>query len=322
MPDTFVSAGEAATAALKTIIDPHHWWREALEGRFGPIHEGEPQTGFYKTRYKAQPWEPVAIWRDGATGEWCALRSGKEVDAAHLWTYACKNPISYELYQAVAARGEPWPEDILSRSDDPEVPAADRFVTLSHNAPPEGYESLKADVEELKREAERQIKAGEVSSQEDADRLSNLATRLGEFEKQADDLRKKEKKPHDDAGKAVQVKWLPVVEDAKVAKERLKAHVSRWLNAELERKRQKAAADIAAGADPIALDIKVKAGTRGKTVALRTVKTAKLTDYRKTLDHFAEHPEVKDLVQRLANAAARSGIAVPGAEIITEQKAA
>ena len=86
--------------------DQWQHWRNALVGNVGPIHENEPQSGFYRVKN-----DPVAIWRDG--DDLFAERAGRPVaDVCALWTYAAKWPISCELYEAVAERGEPWPDAI------------------------------------------------------------------------------------------------------------------------------------------------------------------------------------------------------------------
>ncbi len=82
-----------------------HWWQEALAGRFGPIHDSDPQQGYYRTRFKDKPWEPVAIWNED--GKWHAMRGERTVDAAEIWTWCCRNPISYEAYQK-AIDGAGW----------------------------------------------------------------------------------------------------------------------------------------------------------------------------------------------------------------------
>src|SRR5690606_829584 len=96
------------------------WWQAALEGNFGPMHEGEPQQGYYRTRFKGGQWEAVALWR-GANGEWNAMRGDRMVDPADTWNFCRTHPVSYEAYQR-AIEGAGW-------DDEPPAPA------IGHNLP-------------------------------------------------------------------------------------------------------------------------------------------------------------------------------------------
>src|SRR6476659_3343138 len=100
------------------LVDSAHdaslaFWSNALAGDVGPVHENLPQPGYYRMRDgKRGPWVPVAIWQEN--GALRALRAGREADAQELWTWCCQHPVPYEVYVAVAERGEPWPEDVPS----------------------------------------------------------------------------------------------------------------------------------------------------------------------------------------------------------------
>lgn len=60
----------------------------------------------------------------------------------------------------------------------------------------------------------------------------------------------------------------------------------------------------------------------GRTVSLRTVKTAQIENLNLVYRHFSAHPDVRDVLQRLATAAIRSGEEVPGATKHEDQVAA
>jgi hypothetical protein len=64
----------------------------------------------------------------------------------------------------------------------------------------------------------------------------------------------------------------------------------------------------------------VRAGT-GKRVSSRKVKSARIDNYAKALEHFAEHEDVKALVQKLADKLAAANMPVPGCTILTNGKA-
>jgi hypothetical protein len=93
--------------------DPYDWWREALQGRFGPIHEGDPRPGFYLRKLfggKGAPLSPVAIWRNG-NGELTAMQMiivrPTEVNPNDVWTWAAGWPIPEELYRTIER--QTWP---------------------------------------------------------------------------------------------------------------------------------------------------------------------------------------------------------------------
>ena len=84
------------------------WWQGALEGNFGPMHEGQPEQGYYRTRFKGGQWEPVALWFEN--GEWHAMRGERMVDPADTWNFCRTHPVSYEAYQK-AIEGAGWDDD-------------------------------------------------------------------------------------------------------------------------------------------------------------------------------------------------------------------
>lgn len=101
-----------------------HWWQEACAGRLGPMHEGQPEQGYYRTRFKDGQWEPVALWFEG--GEWKAMRGERMVEPGDAWNFCRTHPISYEAYQK-AIDGAGW-------DDEPPAPA------MGHNLPTDPFE--------------------------------------------------------------------------------------------------------------------------------------------------------------------------------------
>jgi hypothetical protein len=96
------------------MSDTFAYWRNALVGSFGAIHENDPQPGYYRTKAGRDGRAlPVAIWRE-TDGRVSAIRDGLPVDPSTIWTWCCLNPVTYETYVAVAERGEAWPEDVPS----------------------------------------------------------------------------------------------------------------------------------------------------------------------------------------------------------------
>lgn len=325
------------------------WWQEALEGRFGPIHEGHPQQGFYRVRDgKKGPFLPVVIWNE--EGRWIALRSGKEVRADDIWTWCCRNPITEEAYYA-ALDGRGW-------ADEPSTPS------MGHNLPDDPHEALRLEYEAEKETAADLLKE-KVKTQDHANKIAVLSKRITAIVKKATDLHKVEKQPHLDAGRAVDDKWRELKEGPSDLSKRLKRHMDEFLleQQRLERERQEVArreeerlrreademARKAAEADhqsegerQAAIDrarqleqeaaAKAKeaearnasAGRTGAKVALRTFVSARVTDYEAAAIALLKmnHADLKACIDQLANRAVKAGVEVAGVERVEEQRAA
>lgn len=309
------------------MTDQYDFWRRRLAGEIVPIHDGEPQAGFYRLTNRNGEHHPVAYWF-GQDGTLRCRIGGKDVArqiADERWPWASKNPITHETYQAVIAGGL-WP-------DQHEAVARDRVN--SANAPDENsFEALKDRIEDLAREAEKMVQAGAAPDQSAADRASDLANRLAELHKQADTARAAEKKPHDDAVKAVQAKWLPLLGTAEVYK-RIKALViTPFLRDEDAKRRateeaaRKAAEEAAAAGQEIPEAPQVsraapKAGSGGRrSVALRTVRVVTIADRAEVLRYFGHTQAVTDVLQKLAEKAIAAGVNVPGVTVSEEKVAA
>jgi hypothetical protein len=329
------------------------WWQAALAGNFGPIHDSDPQQGYYRTRFKDKPWEPVAIWFED---EWHAMRGERVVNAAEIWTWCCRNPISYEAYTK-AIDGAGW-------DDEPEAPA------IGHNLPDDPFEALQVEFAAEKEQAEAFLKTP-IKKQADADRAAVWSKRLSTIAKKATDLHKVEKQPHLDAGRNVDNKWRELKEDPDALSKKLKRHLDAFLQEQqrIELDRQAAAraeadriqreadavrvaaeqasakndnesnagaiaernnaiaeaqrlADQAAQAERDAQARNASAGRTGAKVSLRTFTYAEITDFDALLMALKDRPEIREVVETLANRAARSGVELAGMAIKSEQRAA
>ena len=56
-------------------------------------------------------------------------------------------------------------------------------------------------------------------------------------------------------------------------------------------------------------------GSSGKAMGLTMLKRAKIVDRKLLLAHFAEHPDISEVLQKLANASVKMKITPPGCEI-------
>lgn len=332
------------------------WWQAALEGNFGPMHEGQPEQGYYRTRFKGGQWEPVALWHEN--GAWHAMRGERMVDAADAWNFCRTHPVSYEAYQK-AIEGAGW-------DDEPPAPA------IGHNLPSDPFEALTLEYQSEKEQAEAFMKTP-ITTQDQADKAAIWSKRLATIAKKATDLHKVEKQPSLDEGRRVDDKWRGLKEDPADMSKKLKRHMDAYLQEQqrLEQERQRKAreeadriareadeariaaeraaakkiadgmsdaaaiaehsnrvaeadrlAQQAAEAEREAQARNASAGRTGARVALRTFTYAEITDFDALLMALKDRPEIRELVDTLANRAARSGVELAGMAIRSEQRAA
>lgn len=344
-------------AVASQVVDRWSWWQAALAGNIGPIHDGDPQQGYYRVRRKGEPWEPVAIWQDETTGAWLAYRGGREADAGAIWTWACRNPISHDAYEKAMAGG--------GFDDEPA-----RAPGIGHNAAEaDPFDALRVEYLGEKELAEEFMKQP-VTTQAQADKVAIWSKRLTAIKSKAEGLHKVEKQPHLDAGRAVDDKWRELKTDPDDLAKLLKAHIKPFLQeqirAEEERQRkareeadrirreadeqriaaEKAMAEkLAAGmsdamaikehndrmaeaerlaraADAEAEARKVNAGRTGARVSMRTVKVGVVTDYAKAAAALVamKHKDLLAEIDRLAQRAATAGMPFDGMEVREEEK--
>lgn len=82
---------------------------------------------------------------------------------------------------------------------------------MGDNRPPTPFEAISDKIQELYREAEMWLDGEPISTQGQADDLSNLKNMIREAEKEAEALRKEEVKPFDEGKKAVQDRYNPLI---------------------------------------------------------------------------------------------------------------
>lgn len=220
-------------------------------------------------------------------------------------------------------------------------------MTLHHNNPPASV-AFAMHIEELFATADS-ITTIENDEQEAA--VDELLADIRKARKDADAMRAAEKKPHLDAGKAVDEEWKPSLSRADIAADALKARLTPYRTAK-QRAKDEAAAKLRAEADARlkaaqeALrsddlearyqgEVELKSAGKLASVAnriereatgLRTYWQATITDRREALRHYlTEQPEAfAALIQELADKDARSPAtrrAIPGVTF-TEQKRA
>lgn len=232
------------------------------------------------------------------------------------------------------------------------VTGNDRIVD-GGNAPPP-YEAHKLNIEDLRESALPFLDGKEVTTPDEAEAVDTLIKMARSARDEADKQRAAEKKPHDDAAKAVQAQWKPLVDGAQRILDVCLEKIASWRKAEAERKEAEAArlraeaeaerqAEVeatraAAGdleareqADQVAVSAqqaeKVAARAEkaaGKGNGLRTVRSLKVTDTRALAGwlwtHRREEAEAAhaEIAQRIFRA---NGPPMAGTEIETSQKA-
>lgn len=328
------------------------WWAKALElgrGREltreqmqGLAITTEPQAGFYRKRNKDGQDTPVAIWMDERG--LVAVAGDDPVIPADIWTWVCRWPVAERTWRDVAENGKPWPDDA------PTPPK-------THNLPSDPHEALTVEFAGEKEMAEAFLKTP-ITTQEQADQAAVWSKRIAAIAKKATDLHKVEKQPALDAGRAVDDKWRALKDEPDALSKRLKRHLDDFLREQqrLEIERQRAAREEAdrirreadeaaraaapddeaakANADRLQQEAadaareaearNASAGRTGAKVALRTFVSGRVTDYHKAAKALldANHRELMDTIDQLANRAARAGVPLDGVERVEEQRAA
>lgn len=333
-------------------IDQFANWRKRLKGETVPTHDGEPDPGFYRNRNI-----PVAYWYDNfgsAHPVLCCHIDGKTANNGRpmqVWPFASKEPVTKAAYDEYLKTGT-WPDQhpavTLSNNaplDDNSIEGLTAQINMLAN---------EADMLMGKGAAKTQTEADHAADV--AIRLGELwgrADSLRKIEKQphydkAVAVENKWRPLLDVASiysriKAIVCKPFIDAENARRQKAQDDA-----IAAAAERARQQREADDAARiaaetttdhvegspADaaapmpaaaytppppaPIPAFKPASAGTRGRKVSSRSKKVARITDYAKALDAFKDHPNIKDEVQRLANAQAKLGMPTAGCEIVDE----
>ncbi|GHC61411.1 hypothetical protein [Limoniibacter endophyticus] len=231
-------------------------------------------------------------------------------------------------------------------------------ATIGHNGAPPEFEVFQK-IDDLYEEAKNWADGEPITSEEMHDAVTKLYDGIHEAGKEADELRKAEKKPWDDKVAAVQDKFNPYVQPKKGKVDRAKAALgdilAKW-RAEVQRKKAEEARKAREEADRIAAEAQAairassgnleerekaeellaeakkverfarrqdKAATTG--TGLRTVWIAELKDANAALDWAYERaPErFEQLVQQIADEAVRAGLrTVPGFAVVEEKRAA
>jgi hypothetical protein len=312
-------------------MSDYTYWQNALAGTFGPVHDSDPQFGFYRKRTgKSAGYEPVAIFENA--GVITALVNGKPADAEEIWTFVCQYPIP-EAWYRLKMDGQPWPDEDLAVTE-----------SLAHDT--RNSVDVSED-EKIKDQIDTAMKGIEdyavINDDETATKAQAKRSRLLDLSGEADKKREAAKAPHLEAGRKVDALWNPMVKMAKEAADKIRAamsaHELRKRNAEIAAQKKadedKIAADKlaaknakkglpapapapAAPSPPIEVPKAQIRGGYGRAAAVILIKKATVVDQDKAYMAMRTHPELVALIALLAQRAAKAGIPVDGVTVQEE----
>jgi hypothetical protein len=208
--------------------DLYEFWRNALAGNTGPIHESEAECGFYRKRIsKGGPFTGVAIFpgQDGNLIAMIGRNPPTVTDALELWTWVVRYPVTEEFYRAWEKTGL-WPD-------------SDSGVMESLEP---GEASTEPGAEELREQIESASKNATayktINDDETAAKAQGARSRLLELSGKADKRREELKNPHLVAGRAVDAKWNPLVKAAAAAADAIRTAIRDHENRKLAKQRE------------------------------------------------------------------------------------
>jgi hypothetical protein len=307
----------------------YEFWQASLGGSTPPMHEGDPQPGFYRKRVsRGGAFVPVAIWVQD--GRLVALVDGVAADAADIWTYVCDKPVTEEAYRERVATGR-W------QDEDAHIAASLAPPAPGHNNPPQDEaEILKGQIEAASAGA---TEYAEIQDDATASKAQSLRSRLLELSGTADKKREAEKKPHLEAGKTIDAKWQPLVKAAKTAADAIRTALSdhetrKARAAEAERradeearrkalaeqlaKHPEAPADFVAPAplaSPAPAPVTSIKGAYGRAAPVMAVKVATVVDQDAAYGALKTQPELIEVIAKLAQKSVDAGFDIPGVTV-------
>jgi len=319
------------------MTDQFQWWRNALQGVRGDIHEGEPKAGYYRNRCKGEQAQAVVYWHDSHDNALRCKVDGKDVPeqrALEIWPFASKEPVQYEAYKAKQDTGN-WPD----------MDASIQPNGKGHNNPPEETEA-----ESIKRQIDAAA-AGigqydKIVDEETKAKAQSLRSRLLELAGQAKKTHKKIKDPLWEQVKEIDNTYLPLAKEAEAFAKQVRDAMDAYDTAELrkaqeserkireERERiEREAAEATRKAEeegkptPVftpppmpepapAFQPTVTKGAYGRAASNKIVKTVtEITDWNELFGFLKTHVELKELMLKLAQRAVDKNFDVPGVKI-------
>jgi len=218
---------------------------------------------------------------------------------------------------------------------------------IGHNMAPAPIipDTIRAKVQDFTDGAGAWLDLKELTSNEQAEKATDFVNGARAVWKAVDEARKAAKKPHDDAGKAVQEAFKPLLTKLELAAKKVGELQTAWLRAERDRaealrRQQEAEADraaeeaarrareaearndidgmVEAEAAALRAEKDAKAASKpvaawagsatgaGRTVSLRTTWFAEVVNINHAFVAYRDRPEVRELLERLATADVRA----------------
>lgn len=275
----------------------------------------------------------VSILPDAQKRRWVRIGDGKafrlktpEEEGKFCYdelSYFSRKVVSYEAY-IFWMEHKRWPPEKVADAIEASAAPAD------HNGPPEtiAWEALN-ELAVQAREWHQSLGEAGITTQADADKAGDFASRFAEMEADANRLREEGRKPHLEAADAVQKVWKPIVDNAADVKRWVKGLVAAFIKAENARKLKEAAEAAERGEAVKMGDLKgAKAGTRGRAISARTRAEYRCDDYAAVFAHYRDDPRFRDspavasILGKMAKDDLEDGKTVPGARLETVQTVA
>lgn len=248
--------------------------------------------------------------------------------------------------------GDATPEQIARAQEGASAPEPVKGITAYDK---DTHAALEAHVQVFCDAAGKWLDIKTVSNAEQSERLTDFVTGARDLYKMVEDSRKAAKKPWDDLGAQVQKAYAPLSSKVKIIAEKMKAMQADWLkreNARIAEERREAeakaraereaaekAAREAAERNDISGQVeaeealkkaekaqkqaakpaKARTGSAtggGRAMSLRKQKFARVINKRACFAFFQNHPDVEEVLTRLATAAVRSGELTKDTEVM------
>lgn len=320
------------------------WWLNALKGIRGPIHDGEPQSGFYRQREQGRdrrtegPYQAVAYWKDGATGEQRCHVNGRSPTlqrALEMWPYVSRNPISAEAYWHFMDHGK-WLDG------DDHAAAVAKGPQIDPATDPAG--SLAAEI--------AAAKAGlaaykTIESDEQSAKAQTLRSALTALKGKAEKAYEAANRPLLDEQQRLRKVWFALRDDASAGADALRKAMGAWedikrenarraaletarLQAEAQKESKWKGAEpgsIAPVEPPIVKPVvpntpppatKIK-GASGRAASVQLKKVVTAIDIDKAFAQFRDEPELYAFLLDLSQKVVNAGFVAIGATV--EEKA-
>ena len=345
-----VAARRAAIAALKINFSQPQPEDEGYYRK--PIGQKDPRgngatiiTGWIPVAYFL--YDGVLTGNIGFGADQRNMTDNEIVDE-ELWSYVVSNPISYEMYQAVAENGEPWPDQpdgknpAIIQALETEYPSPEhpRVIDRDHNQPPQVLPEVEhAAAIDNAIGATQGLK---VTTAEEAAIAAGAANVLRDRRLAAEKVAKAKVNPLKEAYDTERAKWAPPITRAKTREDEVRALVSAF---EASERKRIAAEQLAAlekqreidEANARAADRAIAAGVPEQAPVLEEVvipqaaprvtptygsykprekpilKFAVIADPIEVCKHFIADPALLEVIQKLATNAVRANLVVPGA---------